>query len=590
MERRAALAVLAVAAAAAACSGGDVTVQPPERGVPPVTSFDPDVKAWRGGCFFEGPAGKVVNGSPSPDVRLYGHACDGTPQGVGGLVYLDRYDPVAGTGDVTLLSSAPGSRPVVVGKNGGAGGVIRGGTGARLNDAQTKLLTLSEVGFVTGTLQLVDLAALRATPLSASATSVRVENYDFLPDDAVLYVDGYDASKREGTLVFQASPASAPLVVAGQASRFDFVMYRLAPDRRRVAYIEALTPTGGTLSVQTLPPGAPPAPIATSVTGMAWTADGAPRLVYVTMNADGATSDVWSWNPEDGSRAPLGTQAVSVAISGGDVLFATGWTVLAQQATLHVVPASGAAADALGAASVSRSFAASRAPGGLLAYASVTTADPSTGTLFLARLGGAAVAPVQVEGGVSPSAGFSFSPSAAFAAYAKGFDAPTSAGSANPQPGIARLLRFASAAGSAFDLAAGASLEHIAWDPAPGEPLVAAIGAFDPGRDAGDLLVRRTADGVAPGPEPLARAVSATWFDFADDGSALFAIRGWDGALERGELVVVPTAGTEAWQPQVLPDGSGAGATSFSVRGGRALYGVRGAAHDGLWLAPAAPP
>jgi hypothetical protein len=163
--------------------------------------FEPDVPAWRGGCFFDGPAAKIVNGSPSPDVRMFGHACDGTPDGVGGLVYVDRFDPVGGTGDVTVLLSSPGSRPVVVGREGGGGGVLAGSSGARLNADETKMLTLSQVSFVTGTLQLVDLAAPGgAAPIAPTATSVRVENYDFLPDDAVLYVNDYSPNARQGDL------------------------------------------------------------------------------------------------------------------------------------------------------------------------------------------------------------------------------------------------------------------------------------------------------------------------------------------------------------------------------------------------------
>ena len=104
-NRPSALAVVLASSVSAACSRGPTAQPTPERGAPPVTVFAPDVPAWRGGCFFDGPAGKIVNGSPSPDVQMFGHACDGTPGGSGGLVYLDRHDPVAGTGDVTVLLS-----------------------------------------------------------------------------------------------------------------------------------------------------------------------------------------------------------------------------------------------------------------------------------------------------------------------------------------------------------------------------------------------------------------------------------------------------------------------------------------------------
>jgi hypothetical protein len=591
MKTRDAAFALVLVCSLGGCSSDAAPPAGSDRGAPPVTAFNPDVPSWRGGCFFDGPATKIVNGSPSPDVRMFGHACDGTPRGSGGLVYVDRYDPVGGTGDVTVLLSKAGSRPVTVGKNGG-GALVNGSSGARFNDGGTKLLVLADVTFVTGTLELVDLASPeKAAPIASTATSVRAENYEFLPGDGVLYVNNYSPGTRRGDLYYQATaPPGPPSLVALQASRFDVVMYRLSPDRGRVAFLSGFTPAaGGNLFVQMLPPAGPvPAsPIAIGVTSMSWTADGS-RLVYLTQNADTVTSDVWSWDPSTGRSSQLGTQAISVVVAGNDVLLATGWTVLSQQSTLHLFPARSAASDGLAASSVSRSFdAVEPTPGaGLAAYATVPASDPSTGSLFVAKLSGGTGSPLNVDSGVSIAAGFRFSPGAAFVAYAKGFTSPAATGSGNAQPGIAHLLRFASAAGTAFDLAEEASLQHVAWDPSPGEPHVAAIANFEPAGDEGDLVVRTTADGAPVTPLPLAQRVSATWFDFADDGSSLAALQNWDGGLQRGELVLVPTSGPNAWRAQAVPDGGGA--TFFLSHRGRAVYGVRGNAHEGLWLAPAA--
>jgi hypothetical protein len=591
MTTRFALALLPIAALAA-CSSGATGIIAPERGAPPVTFFSPDVPAWRGGCFFEGAPGKIVNGSPAPDVRLFGHACDGTKDGVGGLVYLDRYDPVGGIGDVTVLPSTAGARPVVVARNGGSGSVLNGSASVRLNDSQTLLLTISELRFVTGTLQLVDLKTLAVRQFHPAATRVRVENFDFLPADTVVYVNNYDSDARQGDIMWQRAAGEAPVLVAAAASRWDSVIYRLSPDRTRIAYMQRFGATGGDLYVQRLPPSQPPAaPIARSVTGLAWTPDGS-RLVYATANADGVTTDVWSWNPADASVKALGTQSIANVLSGGAVFVATGWNVLAQQATLSVVPADGGAADSVVASSVSRSFGARTPPGGgtgLLAFATVPPADPTTGTLWVAPLSGSTAGPpVQVEAGVSPAAGFQFSPSAAFVAYARGFHAPASNGNGDPQPGIADMVRVASASGAAFDLAPDGAFQRVAWDPSPGEPHAAGIASFEPAGGFGDLVVRRTADGAPVQAAPVAARVGAAQFDFTPDGSALVAIRGWDGGLRRGELVVIPTSGPSAWTPQVVPGGAGEGATFFAARGGRAVYGVRGDAHDGLWLAPAA--
>jgi hypothetical protein len=580
---------LSALAALPACNDPPAPTVPSPRSVPPdpgltcgapaITSSTPDVPEWRGGCFFAGPAGKIVNGSPSPDVRMFGHACDGTPGSVGGLVYLDNYDPVSGAGDVTVLLSSAGSKPVVVGTCGGAGGIVAGSTGARFNDDGTQLLTLAgvSVGNVSGSLVLVSL--LPALTVKPIATGVRVENYDFLPSDAALFVGNYDAARRVGDLFYLPRGGAAQTVVVG-AARTEFLVYALSPDRTRVAYLHVLPNGSLRLEVSSLPPATAPVNLDVRASQMSWTADGQ-RLVYVVQGTDGVTSEVKSWEPATGRVTSLAGGVNASAVIGNDVVYAQGWTVLAPEATLHVAPAGGDA-EVFTAAATSLDFGGAVGNGGgsLVAYVTLPNlTDPFTGDLFLAPLPSA---PRPVDGGISPGGGFLFSPRAAFVAYAKGFARPQSSGNPSAQPGLARELRIASASGTAFTLASDASLEKVAWR--PDEAFVAGIGAFDPGRDSGDLVVK-TAAGADPAPQPIARGVSATWFGFTEDGATLAAIRDWDAGLQRGELVAIPTT-PGGWVPVPLPSGDGRNATFFLTRGGRVMYGVRGEARDGLWLAP----
>jgi hypothetical protein len=558
--------------------GGETPDPSVSAGAPAVTFFDPDVPAWRGGCFFGGLAGKIVNGSPSPDVRMFGHACDGTPGGIGGIVYLDRHDPVSGTGDVTVLLSNAGSRPMVVGPRGGAGGTVPGSTGARLNDDGTQLLTLSEVAAVSGTLQLVSL--FPAPSAKVIADRVRVENYDFLPGDAVLFVGNYDASRRVGDLFYVPRGRAAQPVVVG-AARVEFVLYRLSPDRRRVAYLHALRDGSLQLEVSTLPPGAAPTVVERRVAQVAWTADGQ-RLVYLVASTDGLTSDVKAWEVATGTVVPLASGVNAATVVGNDVAYVQGWTVLAPEATLHVAPAVGGG-DALTASAVSLDFAGvAAAPSGpVMAFVTIPdVGDPFTGELFLAAVPGF---PRRIDAGITPASGFHFSPRASFVAYSKGFERSQASGNPSAQPGVAKELAVASPSGARFTLATDASFEKVAWH--PDEAFVAAIGGFDPGRNSGELVVKR-ADGTEAAPSPLARGVNASWFGFSDDGSLLAAIRDWDDGLLRGELVTMPTLGEGAWAPTALPGGAGKNATFFVTQGSRVVYGVRGDALDGLWLAP----
>jgi hypothetical protein len=182
---------------------------------------------------------------------------------------------------------------------------------------------------------------------------------------------------------------------------------------------------------------------------------------------------------------------------------------------------------------------------------------------------------VEALGGVSPAAGFDFGPLGLHFTYARDYQAPQAPGSANAQPGIAGSLMVAAvAAGAPLVLATGASAQWIGWDPQ--EHFVAGLGAFRPAANAGQLSVLD----LATGGEVFAERgdVGGVWFDFGEDGVSLALLRGWDDALQRGELVLVPTA---TWS-RVAIDRD----VTFYLRpsGGRVLYGVRGGGRDGLWL------
>jgi hypothetical protein len=128
------------------------------------------------------------------------------------------------------------------------------------------------------------------------------------------------------------------------------------------------------------------------------------------------------------------------------------------------------------------------------------------------------------------------------------------------------------AAGAPFTAATLGSMQSLQWDPS--ERWVAAVAAFDAAANAGRLEVRDTSTGAlvfsADGVPPAGFSLG--------DGSAVAAVRAWDDALLRGELVVQPlgAAGDAIVAPQV---------TSFlaPVRG-RVVYVARGAGLDGLWL------
>jgi hypothetical protein len=547
------------------------------RSEPPVASaFVPDVPSWRGGCFFDGPSGKIVNASPSPDVRLFGGACS-TPASPGGIVFLDHHDPVTGTGDVAVLSADPGSVPVLVGPHGGAGGIIPGGTGARFNDAQTFLLTLSDVSYVTGRLVLVDLP--RATSPRILADGVRVENYDFLPGDGVVFVGDYSATSRTGSLYYWPGTGS-PELVAGPIARFDFNMYRLSPDRARVAYLTSFTSVdGGSLAVQTLPPGSGATPIDTGVVDLSWTPDGQ-HLVYLVQEEGAPTYSLRIWD-EGASPRTVADGVSRVVLAGDQILYLTGWSILTQRGALHRRGITDGA-DSLTAVDATRAYAALALQGtaGVLAFTVLPSAsEPSAVGLYLTSLtdSGDGSPGQPVDTGISPAAGFSFSPAGGFAVYAKGFEQPQAAGSANPQPGIAGEVWAAPSAGvgAPFLLASEGSFQWFAWD--PDESLVGALSDFAPALGSGTLVVRDTAG------HPLFSQlrVGATHFDFGDDGAVLAFLREWDDALQRGELAATSTTGPRAWQAETIDRDV---TFYLQARGERIVYGVRGGGRDGLWL------
>jgi hypothetical protein len=125
-------------------------------------------------------------------------------------------------------------------------------------------------------------------------------------------------------------------------------------------------------------------------------------------------------------------------------------------------------------------------------------------------------------------------------------------------------------------LATAASMQRVAWDPL--ERWSAAIGGFQPAANRGELVVMDTASGARL--FGLER-VAASRFDFGADGAFLAAIREWDDALQRGELVLTGTGGPVPWTAITIDED-----VTFCLgpKGGRVIYGVRGGGRDGLWL------
>jgi hypothetical protein len=559
--------LLLAAAVALACGGSSPRREEPPPDGPPIV-FSPDVPAWRGGCFAEGPAGKIVNGRPSHDVRFYGSACgEAGARGPGGLVYLDAFDPVAGTGDVTVLSSAAGAGPVVVAPNGGPGGIVAGGTGVRFDAAGTAFLTLREVGFVNGQLVRVELGG--ADPVVRPiALDVRVLNYEPLAGGAVLFVAAYDPATREGDLALWDGARSSTLVP--RISRAEFEMFRLDPARRRAALLLGWTETGGG-DLQVLPVAPPGAAelVDRAVDRMAWTSAGA--LVWAVRQPNGNLTLRRSASGDAAGARTLATDVRSWSVVGDAVAYVGGWSLLSGTGALGV--ASGEANRGELATGVLPEVGAAPAAGGLaLAFVEAGSEDRRSGRL---RVGGALGAAPAVDDRVAPRAGFWFSPDGRLVAYAREWSDPAAPGSASPQPGIAGEVRVVAVAGGApVSVAARGSMQRVAWDPLG--RLVAAIADLDPASNSGRLEVRSAADGLLL--HAFERS-SPFGFAFGVEGRDLAAIRGWDDALGRGELVLQPLAGAAA--PTVVSRD----VTAFlAPAGGRMIYVVRGGGRDGLWL------
>jgi hypothetical protein len=519
---------------------------------------------WRGGCFHEGPAGKLINASPSLDIDLFG-ACapGGDPASPGGMVYYDRFDPISGNGDVTVLFAQAGSAPRVVGRNGGAG-VAGGLTGARFNGAGTRMLTLANVdpGPFHGTLVEVDL---RGGAVRNLAVQVRVLNYQYLIGDTALYVGRYNALGRVGDLFYWDGNNSHLLYTS--ASRYDATMYRVNPARTRVAFLtDYRSAAGGVLHVQDIAPGTSPAIVASGVFTSTFTADG--RLLFAVLEGSGPTFAVKIQDP-DGTIRILATGVNQWLVLGDRIFYLTGWSIVRGHGDLFRLElAPGALSEPLENAA-SLFWAGTFGGGGRVAYVGNYDPDEEQGDLFVAGTTGPGVL---VDGGVTPRGGMTFSPLGTFVVYPKGFERPRSPGNPNPLPGIADQLWVSRAdGGGGFVLADQASVIRVAWT--ADESRVAGIGAFDPNRESGRLLARATADGAVA--FEVADA-SARTFEF-DPLGALAAITGWNMALGRGDLVSASTSG-------VLPIAPGIAGIPFT-RDGRVIYAVRsGDRRSGLWL------
>ena len=338
--------------------------------------------------------------------------------------------------------------------------------------------------------------------------------------------------------------------------------------------------------MQTLPPAQPPSvPIDSNVLGMSWTADGQ-RLVYRTRNLDGVTFTLKTWHAGTGGISLVAGAPPSVGVSSSDVVgnsivYADGWNILSRQAMLHVVPAAGGPESFGTSSSVSLAYGIAQPPtaGGAGGLAFVRLPDPSdafSGDLFLSTVPAGPGTLVDDSRRVSPEAGFHFGPRVGFVAWARDFRNPRSPGGAS-QPGIASEVMVAALQGGPrFTLATSGSMQQISWDRL--ERWVAALGGFQPSANLGDLIVMETATGTQLFAD---HRVAGRWFGFGADGASLAAIREWDDALQRGELVLATTSGASPWAETPID----ADVTFYlEPRGGRVIYGVRGAGRDGLWL------
>jgi len=544
--------------------------------------------AWRGGCFWQGPSGKIVDGRPGPEVLEWGYACAGTPPypasavNRGGLVYLDAYDPGTASGDVTILGDAPSSVPVVVAPRGGAGPSIPGSPVARVEPSATRMLALRDLdpNNSVGKLVLVDLPDARAPIVLDGA--VRIANYEWLADGVLLYVGGYAHDRASpalstGAIVYRDLASAAPAVLTTAASRFAFTMYRLSRDRRRVAWLEQLGAGGaGALRTSALPPDGSAADVASGVADFAYADDG--TLLFLQPNTGATSAALRAVPPAGGAPRLVHGEVTSTAFAGDGVFFTTGYDVLRGSGSLWRVAAAGGTPELL---SDSASPEVLAAPGAV-AWADVSALAPLAGSLRAGPPGSASFA--VRDSGVTLAGGLQLSPLSRFLVYTTGFAHLPSPSSPNPMPGLAAALKLVPVAGGAPVVLAEEAAAGAAFS--PDEAVVAAVGreagsapgtagGFRPAANAGQLVVASTATGAV-----LARpgaAVPPGGFRFGDGGALAF-LDGWDDGLQRGALWLAAPADS----PPARLD---LGVSFFTPpRGGRVLYGVRGGLRGGLWL------
>lgn len=555
----------------AACHGGG-SGGSGESGLP----FDPPAAAWVGGCFWNpsfaavGPV-KLADGYPGPEVVAWGCSCGncavarypiGSANG-GGLVYLDNYDPSTFAGDVTVLTDGPGSVPRVVAPRGGAGISLPGSPVARFSPLATGMLVLRGLSGAAGTLVLVDLPDA-AAPRDVGSQA-RIANYEWLSESAFLYVGNYRArtpvTASLGDLLYQ-ERGGTPQLVASDARRFDFVMYRLSADKARVAWISS----PGELWTRTLPPGAAAELVAPDVASARFADDG--TLVYAQQNPDGTTFTLGARLP-GGARVTVDPRIASAAVAGDrlvwlrDLSLAGGFGTLLR---LRLADLAGPFAPEVLSASAAPAFLGTARA---LAWVDVT-AGSASGALRLGAPGDASFA--APDPAATPAGGLALSPAGGLLAYATGWEEHPSPSSPNPMPGVAAELRIAPVAGGPPLTVATAAHARAAFS--TNDAWVAALRAFEPARSRGELVFRSTSSsgpvvGTAPG-------VGADHFAFGD-GEALALLRDWDDGLQVGVLAVAtPAGGFTAVD---------SGVSFFTApRAGRVLYGIRTGPRAGLWV------
>jgi hypothetical protein len=301
----------------------------------------------------------------------------------------------------------------------------------------------------------------------------------------------------------------------------------------------------------------------------AWTSTGA--LVWGVRQPNGNLTLRRSPSGRADDARTLATDVRSWAVVGDHLVYVGGWSLLAGSGVLGV--ATGEENRPTVAPGVLSEVGAAPTPTGLaLAAVEVGSDDRRSGRL---RVGSAAgLGPDPVDDRVAPRAGFWFSPDGALVAYAREWSDPGASGSASPQPGVAGEVRVVRVAGGApVTIATRGSMGRIAWDPLG--RLVAAVAELDPASNTGRLEVRRAVDGALL--HAFERS-SPFGFAFGAEGDDLAALRGWDDALGRGELVLQRVG---AGGPVVVSRDVTA---VLAPSRGRMIYVVRGGGRDGLWL------